>query len=133
MKQSRLLELAGVDKKVGVTIRLEKDTEANTNFRQVVHTGTNFQLVLMSLTPNQEIGMETHEGEQFIRIDKGSATAIMDGKESTLSEGDAVIIPEGVKHNIINSSNTENLSIYAIYSPPEHKDGHIDKTKPTVD
>lgn len=125
------MELAGVDKKPsGVLVRLEIDTEANTDFRRVIHTSKSSQLVLMSLKPGEDIGLETHKGDQFIRIDKGNATLMLDGKETDMKDGDAVVIPAGVKHNITNSSDSEDLKIYAVYSPPEHPDGKTDPTKP---
>lgn len=130
MDRQRLFELAGIDKKEGLTVRLEIETEKNGNFRKVLFTGSHMQLVLMSLKPEQEIGMETHNGDQFIRVDKGAAIAILDGVESTLEDGDAVVIPKGVKHNIINKSDSNDLKIYAIYSPPEHPDGTVVKEKP---
>lgn len=117
----------------GLVVELEKQTESNTNYRQVIYTTKLSQLVLMSLKPGQDIGMETHDGDQFIRIDKGQAVSTLDGKEKRMSSGDAIVIPSGVKHNIVNTSDTDDLKIYAVYSPPQHKDGHIDKTKPTVD
>lgn len=124
------MELAGIDaKNVGEVVRLETDTENNTHFRKVINTTKLFQLVLMSLKPGEDIGLETHTGDQFIRIDAGEATAELDGEATDMSTGDAVIIPAGVKHNITNSSETKDLKIYAIYSPPEHPDGTIDKTK----
>ena len=117
----------------GVVVELEIDTEENTYYRKVIHTSKFSQLVLMSLKPGEDIGLETHKGDQFIRIDKGVAKSILDGKESDMKDGDAVIIPAGVKHNIVNPSDSKDLKIYAVYSPPEHPDGHIDQTKPTVD
>lgn len=127
----RLLELAGIRKDAGFFVRLEHDTESNDNFRKVIYTTKLTQLVLMSLKPGEEIGVETHSGgDQFIRIDKGQGKAIMGGGEYDMSDGDAVVIPSGVEHNIINTSDSEDLKIYAVYSPPEHKDGTVDKSKP---
>jgi len=88
----------------------------------------------MSLKPNEDIGMETHKsGDQFIRVESGDGKIILDGKEEGFSEGDSVIIAAGTEHNIINTSDSERLQIYAIYTPPEHKDGTIDKDKPSED
>ena len=119
--------------KKGLVVKLEMDTEKNTKFRKVISTTQFSQLVLMSVNPGDDIGMETHKGDQFIRIDKGEAKSILDGKETHMKEGDAVVIPAGCQHNIINTSEDNDLKIYAVYSPPEHKDGHIDQSKPTVD
>jgi len=130
MERTRLLELAGVDTKSGFTIQMEKDTENNKLYRKVVYTAAHMQLVLMCVKPGQEIGMETHKGDQFIRVESGTGKAIMGGVESSLEDGDAIIIPEGVEHNVINTSDNDDLKLYAVYTPPEHKDGHIDQEKP---
>jgi len=118
-------------KKSGIVVRLEADTEENDNFRKVIYTTELTQLVLMSLLPEEDIGMETHkEGDQFIRIDKGEAVVSLNGTETQMKDGDAVVIPKGTEHNITNSSKTDPLKIYAVYTPPEHKAGTIDKEKP---
>lgn len=110
---------------------IEKDTVKNTNFRKVLHTTKLSQLVLMSLKPGEDIGMETHKhGDQFIRIDSGKGKVILDGKEHDLKDGSAMVIAAGTEHNIINTSDAEDLKLYAVYTPPEHKDGTIDKDKP---
>ena len=110
---------------------IENDTVKNTNFRKVLHTTKLSQLVLMSLKPGEDIGMETHEdGDQFIRIDAGEGKVILDGKEHVLKDGSAMIIAAGKEHNVINTSDTEDLKLYAVYTPPKHKDGTIDKDKP---
>ena len=110
---------------------IETDTVKNTNFRKVLHTTKLSQLVLMSLKPGEEIGMETHKhGDQFIRIDSGNGKVILDGKEHDLTDGSAMVIAAGTEHNVINTSETEDLKLYAVYTPPEHKDGTIDKVKP---
>ena len=108
---------------------IEKETLENENFRKVLYTAKNSQLVLMSLLPGEEIGEETHELDQFIRIEAGIGKAILDGVEHNLEDGSAVVIPEGTKHNIINTSSSEPLKLYSVYSPPEHKDGTIHTTK----
>lgn len=131
MNNTRLLELAGIEKKdSGLVVKLEVDTEGNDNFRKVIYTTEMSQLVLMSLQPGEDIGMETHKnGDQFIRIDKGEAIVSLDGKETQIKDGDSVSIPKGVKHNLTNSSTSELLKVYAVYSPPQHKAGTIDKEK----
>lgn len=118
---------------VGFVTNIEKDTLENENFRKVLYTAKNMQLVVMSLNAGEEIGMETHpEHDQFIRVDKGSAKAILNGEESELVDGSCVIIPAGVEHNIVNTGD-EMLKLYTIYSPPEHADGTIHVTKAEAD
>lgn len=112
----------------GYIANIEKITEENNNFRQVLYTAKNSQLVIMSLRPGEEIGEETHDLDQFIRIEKGKGRAILDGAEKEIKEDYAVVIPAGVKHNIINGQEKE-MKLYTVYSPPEHKDGIIHKTK----
>jgi mannose-6-phosphate isomerase-like protein (cupin superfamily) len=109
---------------------IEKETIKNDYFRQVLFTAKNLQLVVMSLNPNEEIGEEIHDDtDQFFRIDQGEGLVVADGKEIKISDGDSVIIPQGTKHNIINTSNSKKLKLYTIYSPPHHKDKTIHKTK----
>jgi mannose-6-phosphate isomerase-like protein (cupin superfamily) len=115
---------------VGYYSSLEKDTEANSNFRKVVFTGKYSQLVLMCLLPSEEIGMEVHETtDQFFRIEVGKGKVVMNGEEQEFVAGDAFIIPAGTKHNVINLSESETLKMYTIYSPAHHKDGTIHATK----
>jgi mannose-6-phosphate isomerase-like protein (cupin superfamily) len=110
---------------------IEKDTVENSNYRKVLHTTNLSQLVLMSLKPGEEIGTETHKrGDQFIRIDSGEGKVILDGKEEKLKDGSAMIIAAGTEHNVINTSETEDLKLYAVYTPPEHPDGTLEKDKP---
>lgn len=114
----------------GFVDNIEKLTEENDFFRKVVYTSQHQQLVVMSLQPNEEIGMEIHEiNDQFLRIEKGEGKVIMDGEEQSIKEGDAFIVPAGTQHNVINVSSTEKLKLYTIYSPPHHKDGIVHKTK----
>ena len=108
---------------------IEDDTVKNKNFRRGVVHGENSQLVLMSLRPREEIGDETHTLDQFIRVEAGSGVAILDRVEHKISDGTAVVIPAGTKHNIINNSDRDELKLYTVYSPPEHRDGTIHKTK----
>jgi mannose-6-phosphate isomerase-like protein (cupin superfamily) len=109
---------------------IEKLTKENENFRQVLYTGEHSQLVLMTLKPGENIGMETHPDiDQFFRIEDGEGKAVIDGNEYQLSDDDAVIVPAGAEHDLMNTSETESLKLYTIYSPPEHPDGTVHKTR----
>jgi mannose-6-phosphate isomerase-like protein (cupin superfamily) len=113
---------------------IENLTLKNSNFRKVLFTAKHMQLVLMSIKVGTDIGMETHKHtDQFIRIESGVGMAILDGKKYKLTDGSAVVIPAGTKHNIINISKTEPLKLYTIYTPPEHKPNTIQKNKPLHD
>jgi mannose-6-phosphate isomerase-like protein (cupin superfamily) len=109
---------------------IEKATEKNKYFRQVLFTGKFQQLVVMCLGPNEEIGNEIHEKvDQFFRIEKGKARFIFNGKEEhRVGAGDAVVVPAGTHHNVINASKKP-LKLYTIYAPPNHMDGTVHKTK----
>ncbi len=113
----------------GYNDNIEKLTLENDNFRKVIYTAKFSQLVLMSLKPKEEIGEEIHDGDQFFRFEKGMGEAVLDGKSQKVSDGDAVIVPAGTKHNIINTSASEPLKLYTIYSPPHHRDGVVHATK----
>jgi len=114
----------------GYVTTIEKETEKNTDFRRVLYTGKYSQLVLMSLKPGEEIGEETHgDVDQFFRFEKGEGKVIINGVEHRVKDGDAVIVPAGAKHNVVNSSKRANLKLYTIYSPPEHQDGVVRHTK----
>lgn len=114
----------------GFKINIEKDTKDNENFRKVLYTAKHCQLVLMSLLPKEEIGMEVHpDNDQFFRFEKGNGKVIIDGNEYEVADGDAVIVPSGSQHNIINVSETESLKLYTIYSPAHHQDGVVRLTK----
>lgn len=113
----------------GYIENIEQLTLANTNFRQVVYTAKNSQLVLMSIKPGEDIGAEVHELDQFIRCEAGEGKAILDGVETAIGDGSAIVVPAGAKHNVVNTSETEDLKLYTIYSPPEHIDGTIHITK----
>ena len=114
----------------GYATNIEKSALENNNFRKVLYTGKHSQLVLMSLGPKEEIGMEVHEeNDQFFRFEKGQGKCVIDGKEYDLSDGVAVVVPAGAQHNIINTSDAEELKLYTIYSPAHHKDGIIRATK----
>ena len=118
----------------GYLTNIEKATLDNNKFRQVLFTGPHAQLVVMSLKPGEEIGLETHDDvDQFIRVEAGHGTALLDGKEHTLEDGSAIVIPAGTKHNVINQSRSEPLKLYTIYSPPEHPDGTVHETKAEAD
>ncbi|TAK95202.1 cupin domain-containing protein [Patescibacteria group bacterium] len=114
----------------GYKANIEKLTTANENFRQVLYTGKHSQLVAMSLAPNEEIGMEVHpDNDQFFRFESGEGQVIIDGHEYTVSDGDAVVVPSGAQHNVINVSGSVALKLYTIYSPAHHKDGIVRTTK----
>ncbi|MDD4358205.1 MAG: cupin domain-containing protein [Candidatus Pacebacteria bacterium] len=114
----------------GYVTNIEKDTKENENFRKVVYTAENSQLVLMSLNPGEEIGEETHEDlDQFIRVEAGSGKVILNDQEHDIMDGFAIVVPAGTKHNIVNSSDTDKMKLYTIYSPPEHRDGTTHTTK----
>jgi mannose-6-phosphate isomerase-like protein (cupin superfamily) len=114
----------------GFKTNIEKATEGNDNFRKVLYTGGHSQLVLMSLKPGEEIGEEIHhDNDQFFRIEAGQGKCIIDRNEYELKGGDAVVIPAGAKHNIINTGKSAALKMYTIYSPAHHKDGIVRATK----
>ena len=114
----------------GYVTSLEKDTRKNSNFRKVLYTGKNSQLVLMNLRPLEEIGMEVHKDrDQFFRFEEGEGKVVIDGVEHNIKNGDGVIVPAGAKHNVINTSKKLELKLYTIYSPPEHQDGIVRRTK----
>lgn len=114
----------------GYKSNIEKDTVKNNNFRKVLYTASQCQLVLMSLKPKEEIGVEVHpDNDQFFRFEAGRGRVEIDGNKYTVKDGDAVVIPAGAKHNVINTSATEELKMYTIYSPPHHKDQILRKTK----
>ncbi len=114
----------------GYQANIEELTLANSNFRRVLYTGQHTQLVLMSLPPKGEIGLEVHpEVDQFFRVEKGKAQAVLDGVEQELSDGDVLIVPAGTNHNVINLSETEDLKLYTLYSPPNHRDGVVHATR----
>jgi mannose-6-phosphate isomerase-like protein (cupin superfamily) len=117
----------------GYSIDIEAETLANTDFRRVLHTATHEQLVLMTLQPGEEIGLEVHEhGDQFFRVEAGTGEAVINGQVHQLSDGSVVIIPEGAEHNVVNTG-TDPLRMYTIYSPPQHPDGTVHHTKAEAD
>ncbi len=115
--------------KKGYKDNIEKLTTENTSFRKVLYTGEQSQLVLMSLLPGEEIGLETHpDNDQFFRFESGTGKVLINQTEYEVSDGDAVVIPKGAEHNVINTGSGR-LSLYTIYMPPHHKDGIIRETK----
>lgn len=114
----------------GYKDNIEKLTTENNNFRKVLYTGPHSQLVLMSLLPREDIGLEVHEeNDQFFRFESGQGKVMIDGNEYDVKDGDAVVVPAGAEHNVINVSETEALKMYTIYSPAHHKDGIVRATK----
>lgn len=114
----------------GFSTNIEEETLENSNFRKVLYTAKHSQLVLMSLRPGEEIGMEVHEeNDQFFRFEQGQGKCIIDRNEYELSDGVAVVVPAGAQHNVINTSKTEDLKLYTIYSPAHHKEGIVRATK----
>ncbi len=114
----------------GFCDNIEKLTVENQNFRKVLYTGKHSQLVLMSLAPSEEIGMEVHEdNDQFFRFEKGTGKVVIDGNEYEVTDGSAVVVPAGAEHNVSNTSASEPLKLYTIYSPAHHKDGIVKATK----
>lgn len=117
------------DTKSGYLTDIEHDTLENQDYRRVLFTGRNLQLVLMNLRPGEEIGREIHEEhDQFIRVEAGVGTVVLNGIENAVKDGSAVIIRAGVEHNLVNTS-TEALQLYTLYAPPEHPDSTVHHTK----
>jgi mannose-6-phosphate isomerase-like protein (cupin superfamily) len=116
--------------KKGFVADIEKETVKNTDFRRVLYTGKFSQLVLMRLKPGEEIGEETHDDvDQFFRFEEGEGAVVIDGAKHAVKDGSAVIVPSGAKHNVLNTSKTADLKLYTIYSPPEHQDKVVRKTR----
>ncbi len=116
--------------KKGYKANIEQLTKENTNFREVLYTAKDCQLVLMSILPGEEIGLETHPDiNQFFRFESGEGKVVVNETEYTVGDGDAIVVPMGAKHNVINTSATESLKMYTIYAPPHHKDGMVRATK----
>ena len=114
----------------GYVADIEKETLENTNFRKVLFTGPHSQLVVMSLKPGEDIGEEVHSDvDQFIRIEEGNAKVVLNEEETEIKDDWATVIPAGTKHNVINKSQEKELKLYTVYTPAEHKDGTIHKTK----
>ena len=113
----------------GYVANIEALTLQNTDFRRVLYTARHSQLVLMSIAPGEDIGEEVHELDQFLRIEAGTGTAVLDGVEHAVADGTAVVVPAGTRHNFINTSAEHALKLYTVYSPPEHRDGVVRATK----
>lgn len=114
----------------GFNLNIEKETLANDNYRKVVYTSKHSQLVLMSLKPKEEIGMEIHpDNDQFFRFESGTGKCVIDGNEYEVGDGSAIVVPAGAEHNVINVSSDSPLKLYTIYSPAHHKDGVVRATK----
>ena len=114
----------------GYFANIEEETLSNSDFRRVLYTGKHAQLVLMSLPAGSEIGMEVHEeNDQFFRFESGTGLVVIDGNNYQVSDGSAIIVPAGAEHNVVNTSDTEDLKLYTIYSPSHHKDGIVRATK----
>lgn len=113
----------------GYVKNIEKLSLANENFRKVLYTAKNSQLVVMSVKPDEDLGEEVHPLDQFIRCEAGVGKAILDGVEHEISDGFVVVVPAGTKHNIINTSSDKPLKLYTVYSPPNHRDGVVHQTK----
>jgi mannose-6-phosphate isomerase-like protein (cupin superfamily) len=112
---------------------IEKDTLENDNFRKVLYTSQNLQLVLMTLNPRENIGMESHEADQFFRFEGGIGQCVINDNEYDIKAGDSILIPGGAEHDVINTSDEELLQMYTLYSPPNHVDGVVHETKEDAD
>ena len=112
----------------GYVQNIESISVKNENFRQVLYTAKNCQLVVMALNPKEEIGMEVHELDQFFRVEEGIGEAVLDGIHKIISAGFAVLVPAGTNHNIVNTG-TVPMKLYTLYSPPNHRDGVIHRTR----
>ena len=113
----------------GYVVDIEKVTLENENFRTVLYTAKNSQLVVMSVPAGGDIGEEVHTLDQFLRCEAGEGKAILDGVEHAIHAGFSIVVPAGARHNIINTSKSEPLKLYTVYSPPNHRDGVVHKTK----
>ena len=114
----------------GYVTNIERDAIDNSDFRRVLFTAPNVQLVLMALKPGEDTGLETHAGhDQFIRVEAGKGVVRLNGKERPIEAGSAIVIPSGVEHNVLNTSKDVPLRLYTLYSPPEHADGTVHHTK----
>jgi mannose-6-phosphate isomerase-like protein (cupin superfamily) len=112
----------------GFVQNVEKLTERNEPFRRVIYTAKNLQLVVMSLSPGEHIGVETHDVDQFFRVEQGTGEVLIDGHRSPIGAGSAVVVPAGSQHNFINTGKAQ-LKLYTLYAPPHHRDGVVHRTK----
>lgn len=118
----------------GFSNNIEQETLKNSDYRRVLYTGKHAQLVLMSIAVGDEIGMEVHnENDQFFRFEAGNGLVIIDGNEYKVGDGSAIIVPAGAEHNVVNTSEIEELKLYTIYSPSHHKDGIVRATREEAD
>ncbi len=118
----------------GYRVDIEDRTLKNEYFREVLFTAPHSQLVVMTLQPGEEIGLERHDDiDQFIRVEAGTGEALLDGQKHPLADGVAIVIPAGTAHNVTNTSKSEPLRLYTLYTPPEHPDGTVHKTKAEAD
>jgi len=117
--------------KAGFSTDIEEATRKNTDYRRVLFTGPHTQLVLMSLKPGEEIGEEVHSNvDQFFRFEDGQGVVVINGARHEVRNGSAVVVPSGARHNVINTSAIRDLKLYTLYSPPEHPDKLVARTKP---
>jgi mannose-6-phosphate isomerase-like protein (cupin superfamily) len=112
----------------GYITNIEEASLTNENFRKVLYTSKHGQLVLMSLLPGEDIGEEIHDVDQFLRIEKGNGKSILNGVSQDITDGSAIVVPAGVKHNFINTG-SEPMKLYSLYMPPHHRDGVVHATK----
>lgn len=113
----------------GFVANIEEKTKANTDFRHVLYTGKQLQLVLMSLRPGEEIGEETHDGvDQFFRVEQGKGEVWIDGVKTTVEDATAILVPAGARHNVKNTGEKP-MKLYTLYAPPEHADGTVYATR----
>jgi mannose-6-phosphate isomerase-like protein (cupin superfamily) len=108
----------------GFVQNIEDLAVENTDFRRVLYTAKNCQLVLMTLMPGEEIGLEVHQLDQFFRVEEGAGEAVLDGVRTDISAGFAVLVPAGSQHNIINTGSVS-MKLYTLYAPPNHRDGVV--------
>lgn len=117
----------------GFVADIEDLTEENDDFRRVLYTGKNLQLVLMSIEPGGEIGEEVHDdGDQFFRVEEGKGEVVIDGHRSKIESDFGIVVPAGARHNVINTGDKP-LRLYTVYAPPEHRDGTVHRTKADAD
>jgi mannose-6-phosphate isomerase-like protein (cupin superfamily) len=112
----------------GYIANIEKLSLENENFRKVLYTAKNSQLVLMSLLAGEEIGEEIHDVDQFFRVEKGTGLALLEGIAHEITDGSIVVVPAGTKHNVINTG-SDQMKLYTLYMPPHHRDGVVHETK----
>lgn len=120
------LQASGARK--GFVQNIEKLTEENQDFRRVLYTAKHMQLVVMSLPPGEHIGLETHEIDQFLRIESGNGEVVIDDKRSPLEPGSSIVVPAGSRHDVLNTGKVA-LKLYTIYAPPNHRDGVVHHTR----